>query len=205
MTVYLAVTVTAVTVTVYLIGGRVLIVRGAVSEAAYPSGKVKHTVTVYPSEGTAVELWLPQSPEPTLGGDGRARHVPDRLHGAGSILLCEDDDEVRLLLAGFLTSAGYRVIEADGPSAALRILEGAVEIDLLIVDYAMPGMNGLETIRRARLTRPSLRSLLITGYAGVQGSGDIPLLRKPFAPDQLATRVAEILAGPPAATVFGGG
>ena len=66
----------------------------------------------------------------------------------------------------------------------------------MIVDYAMPGMNGLETIRQARQRRPELRPLLITGYAGAVGGGavGIPLLRKPFAPAELARMVAEILA-----------
>ena len=86
------------------------------------------------------------------------------------------------------------VHEASGGEAAIHILESRAEVDLLIVDYAMPGMNGIETIRQARLRRPDLRSLLITGHAGVPSNAGVPLLRKPFAPDELAQRVAEILA-----------
>ena len=116
--------------------------------------------------------------------------------GAAHILLCDDDDDVRRFIGEFLDSAGYTIHEANGPEAALGILEQSAEIDLLIVDYAMPGMNGLETIRQARQRRPGLRPLLITGYAGAVGGGTvgIPLLRKPFAPAELARRVAEILA-----------
>lgn len=59
-------------------------------------------------------------------------------------------------------------------------------------DYAMPGLNGLETIRRATSRRRDLRCLLITGHAGVPSS-TVPILRKPFALDELASMVTEIL------------
>ena len=115
--------------------------------------------------------------------------------GAAHILLCDDDDDVRRFIGEFLDSAGYTIHEASGPEAALGILEQGPEIDLLIVDYAMPGMNGLETIRQARQRRPGLRPLLITGYAEAVGggTGGTPLLHKPFAPAELARMVAEIL------------
>jgi CheY-like chemotaxis protein len=98
-------------------------------------------------------------------------------------------------LGGFLTSAGYAVHVASGGEEAIRVLDETA-VDLLVVDYAMPGMNGLETIRQARLRRPGLRSLLITGHAGML-SGEavaVPLLRKPFPPNELARRMTEILA-----------
>jgi CheY-like chemotaxis protein len=78
----------------------------------------------------------------------------------------------------------------------LSILEGTPEIDLLIVDYAMPEMNGLELIQEACQRRPSLKTLLITGDIGALSSGTsrVPLLPKPFGPAELAQRVAGILA-----------
>ena len=102
---------------------------------------------------------------------------------------------MRRFIGEFLDSAGYTIHEASGPEAALGILEQSDEIDLLIVDYAMPGMNGLETIRRARQRRPGLKPLLITGHADAMGASTagVPLLRKPFAPAELARMVAEIL------------
>ena len=116
--------------------------------------------------------------------------------GAAHILLCDDDDDVRRFIGEFLHSAGYTIHEANGPEAALGILEQSAEIDLLIVDYAMPGMNGLETIRQARQRRPGVRPLLITGYAEAMADGTvgIPLLHKPFTPSELARTVAELLA-----------
>src|SRR6266700_2439870 len=146
-----------------------------------------------PGEGTTVELWLPQADEPASGkaGDRSSLEIG---RGTSCALLCDDDDDVRPFLSEFLRSIGYIVHEASGGEAAIHILESRAEVDLLIVDYAIPGLSGIETIRQARLRRPDLRSLLITGHAGVPSNAGVPLLRKPFAPDELAQRVAEILA-----------
>jgi len=147
-------------------------------------------------EGTRVEVWLPRADEaPTVGA---RPHRPDIIgpQRAAQILLCDDDPDVRRSLGEVLQTEGYILHVADGPSATLRILEGTAEIDLLIVDYAMPQMNGLELIRKACQQRPGLKTLLITGNVGVL-SGDIstvPLLPKPFGPDELGQRVAGILA-----------
>ena len=146
------------------------------------------------AEGTTVELWLPQATDPPTP---ERRHPPESQidRGAARVLLCDDDDGVRSLLGEFLTSVGYTVHEARRGEEALRILDNATSIDLLIVDYAMPGISGLETIRQARMRRPSLRSLLISGHAGVTSGdiADVPFLRKPFPPSELARRVAEML------------
>jgi CheY-like chemotaxis protein len=146
-----------------------------------------------PGMGTTVELWLPKADEPA-SSTLVERSVMEISRGTGCTLLCDDDDDVRLYLSDFLRSIGYTVHEASGAEAAIHILESRPEVDLLIVDYAMPGMNGIETIRRARLRRPDLRSLLITGYASVPTNAGVPVLRKPFAPNTLALRVAELLA-----------
>jgi CheY-like chemotaxis protein len=145
--------------------------------------------------GTTVELWLPKAEEPPEKSADATRMAPPIAGGAARILLCDDDDGVRAFIGEFLGSVGYTIHEAAGPAAALGILEQQAEIDLLIIDYAMPGMNGLETIRQALRRRPELKPLLITGYPGAVGGGaaGIPLLRKPFAPAELARRVAEIL------------
>ncbi len=159
--------------------------------AAQSGGTVR--IRSKPGVGTTVELWLPQADEPASGKGGE-KSVLEIGRGTACALLCDDDDDVRPFLSDFLRSIGYTVHEASGAEAAIRILDSRVEVDLLIVDYAMPGMNGIETIRQARLRRPDLRSLLITGHAGVPSNAGVPLLRKPFAPDELAQRVAEILA-----------
>jgi signal transduction histidine kinase/CheY-like chemotaxis protein len=149
-----------------------------------------------PGEGTAVKLWLPQANDraETAGGDEGA--APDLPPGKASILVCDDDDEVLRFLSEFLTSNGYSVHESNSPEGALRLLESGLGVDLLIVDYAMPGINGVETIERARRLRPGLRALLITGHAGAPAAEltDAHLLRKPFGLAALSQTVAEILA-----------
>jgi len=163
--------------------------------AAQSGGAVQ--IRSRPGAGTTVELWLPQADEPpaaaVAAAEAREAEVPG---GAAGILLCDDDDEVRRFIGEFLASLGYDVAVANNGGEALRLLERRGDIELLIVDYAMPGINGLETIRRARQRLPGLKPLLITGYAsGVSGNTvGISLLRKPFAPADLARRVAEILA-----------
>jgi DNA-binding NtrC family response regulator len=86
--------------------------------------------------------------------------------GVATVLLCDDDDDVRCFLSELLKSNGYMVREASGAGAAFRILEECVAVELSIVDYAMPGINGLEIIRQAGHRRPGLKTLLITGDAG---------------------------------------
>jgi signal transduction histidine kinase len=147
-------------------------------------------------EGTRVELWLPRAEEasavpaspnePSISGSQRVAHI----------LLCDDDPGVRGSLGEFLQTEGYVVQLASGPSTALRILEVSAEVELLIVDYGMPEMNGLELIREACQRRPGLKTLLITGHVDVPSGGisGAPLLPKPFGPAQLSLRIAEILA-----------
>jgi signal transduction histidine kinase len=147
-------------------------------------------------EGTRIEVWLPRADEAPA-----VRASPCRLDIVGSqrtaqILLCDDDPDVRGILGEVLQTEGYILHLANGPSATLRILEEAPEIDLLIVDYAMPEMNGLELIQEACQLRPSLKTLLITGDVGALSGGisRVPLLPKPFGPTELAQRVSGILA-----------
>ena len=116
--------------------------------------------------------------------------------GAATVLLCDDDHDVRRFLSELLKSDGYAVREASSPEAALRILEDGAAVDLLIVDYALPGINGLEIIRREWPRHPSLKTLLITGDAGAVDGVAVgaPLLRKPFRPVEFSQAVAAILA-----------
>ena len=146
-------------------------------------------------EGTTVELWLPQAAEPPSHAIVFGRVDLGVPEPTAFILLCDDDHEVRRFVSELLTSSGYTVHEASSPEAAFRILEDRNAVDLLIADYAMPGIDGLELIRQARRQRPGLRTLLITGHAGVPGSAatDVPLLRKPFGPAELPHTVSQIL------------
>jgi CheY-like chemotaxis protein len=95
-----------------------------------------------------------------------------------------------------LRDIGYTVWEANNPALALQILQRERPIDLFLVDYAMPEMNGPTVIDRARACQPGLKTLLITGYAEAlrnNGAFGIPVLPKPFKVAELGRRIAEIL------------
>jgi signal transduction histidine kinase/CheY-like chemotaxis protein len=147
-------------------------------------------------EGTTVELWLPQAAGPPLGTSSTQPPGSAITQGMANVLLCDDDFDVRRYLSELLTCDGYMVREASSPEGAFRILEDGATVDLLIVDYALPGINGLEIIRQAWRQRPSLRTLLITGDARVEADdvAATPLLRKPFGPAEFLHTVATILA-----------
>jgi len=156
-----------------------------------------------PGRGTTVLLWLPEAEEdvtPVPRAETKVAEAPPLR--AGRILLVDDAPQVRAVLAASLRDRGHEVEEAeDGNSALSRLASGAA-FDLLVSDLAMPGMDGLELLRQARLARPDLPALLITGYAGhldggrfaeAAGQGPLLLLRKPVAPEELADRVATLL------------
>ena len=111
---------------------------------------------------------------------------------------------VREVLAGQMEEQGYRVAQAGDGLEALAQLDGGAAVDLLISDFAMPGMNGLTLIQEARRRRPDLPALLLTGYAdpslglAIEDAemGSIALLRKPVSAAELAERVAALLADP---------
>jgi CheY-like chemotaxis protein len=121
--------------------------------------------------------------------------------GDGEVVLVIDDEPtIRMLIAEVLAEAGYAVIEApDGP-AGLRVLESNARIDLLITDVGLPGgLNGRQVADAARVNRPNLKVLFITGYAenAAIGGGRLGermfVLTKPFHMETLASRIKEII------------
>lgn len=117
----------------------------------------------------------------------------------GRILVCDDDSDVRSLVGAILRDLGHTVWEANNPTIALQIFERERPIDVLLLDYAMPEMNGRSVIDRARARQPGIKALLITGYPEAlrtDGNFEIPVLLKPFKPAELGRRIAEILNGP---------
>ncbi|MDB5720525.1 MAG: response regulator [Alphaproteobacteria bacterium] len=116
---------------------------------------------------------------------------------ARSVLIVDDDELVRDMLWRNMSELGFEVSEAsDGPSALERVAERG--FDLVILDYAMPGMSGPATAQEIRRKRPGQALLLISGYAGTgmlrTGSGEIPLLGKPFLLEELREAVDGALA-----------
>ncbi len=150
-----------------------------------------------PGEGTAVFVYLPRAEERPVS-DFSARAVARGKHLSGAkILLIDDDNGVREVTATMLRDLGYRVQEAGSGGAALDLLEREPDIDLLLIDFAMPGMNGADVVRRVHTIRPLLPALYITGYAdhsALGAVGENHIIGKPFHPDELAHKVRSALA-----------
>ncbi len=111
-----------------------------------------------------------------------------------TILLVDDDPEVREIVADILIDYGHRVLAADGGTSALRLLEDTPEIELMITDVRMPDISGLELAARARRARDGIRIILISGYFLAQDVG-MRVLLKPFRMGDLQDAVqAELSA-----------
>jgi signal transduction histidine kinase/ActR/RegA family two-component response regulator len=157
-----------------------------------------------PGQGTTVTLWFPVEAVSVLGASGPALPGSTALSGSAPtrVLVVDDDAMVREVLAGQMEEQGYRVAQAGDGLEALAQLDGGAMVDLLISDFAMPGMNGLTLIQEARRRRPELPALLLTGYADPSvrlavedaGTGGTALLRKPVSGTALAERAAALLA-----------
>jgi signal transduction histidine kinase/ActR/RegA family two-component response regulator len=153
-----------------------------------------------PGEGTAVTLWLPQAPAASAPAPATAVALDPALPAA-TVLLVDDDTRVRLTLAEHLADVGYRVVQASDGLDAVTRLDSGQPIDLLITDFAMPGMNGLALIQVVRRRLPDLPVVLLTGFADVgvrdrlvhDPADGMVLLQKPIAPDDLAARAASLL------------
>jgi len=152
-------------------------------------------------QGTTMCIYLPRHGETEPLDDEYQRPTIAEPSGDGEVVLVIDDEPtIRMLIAELLAESGYTVIEApDGP-AGLSVLESNARIDLLITDVGLPGgLNGRQVADAARVTRPDLRVLFITGYAenAVVGNGQLDkgmfVLSKPFQMDVLARRIRDIM------------
>ena len=153
--------------------------------------------------GTTVDLYLPRAvtarpnraasaaPAPRAPGLGRGR----------TILLVDDDAELRAALADALEGMGCEVVHGGDGAAALRVLRSDLPVDLLLVDVKMAGMSGPEVVRRAHVLRPGLKVLVMTGYGDISelrasSLGVASVLRKPFRAEQLAAEIARLTDQP---------
>jgi signal transduction histidine kinase/ActR/RegA family two-component response regulator len=153
-----------------------------------------------PAAGTTVRIYLPLA-------SARARARPSLpgapKTGSGTVLVVEDDADVRDLVLAQLEDLGYDVVAAaNGPEALAILDKGAPAIDLLLTDVIMPGgLSGVELVQAARQRRPGLRAALTSGYlaGNMPGSStsdeieslDLPLLSKPYGQDELARVLKE--------------
>jgi len=151
--------------------------------------------------GTTVGLYLPRHHGSTQAEADETGHVVPARGAGESVLVVEDEPVVRDLIVEVLNELGYRVLQArDGPSG-LAVLRSPERIDLLVTDVGLPGLNGRHLADAARVTRPELKVLFITGYAetvavtsGFLDSG-MAMLTKPFSNDALTARIRGMIEG----------
>ena len=152
-------------------------------------------------EGTTVRLFLPRhdgAPENLHNGERPAAVSPG---GARKevVLVVEDDANVREMVRECLAELGLEVLTAADGEAGLEVLQSGRGIDLLVTDVGLPGLNGRQLADAARVARPGLRVLLMTGYAesAARGQGfleqGLELIVKPFRLDKLSERVQRML------------
>jgi PAS domain S-box-containing protein len=152
--------------------------------------------------GTAVHILLPSAeaaPDPPPAALDHSRGPGTDARGA-RILVIDDDGDVRAFLAESLEALGCRVEAAASGAEGLDNLR-ARRPDLVLLDYAMPGMNGAEAAAAARELHPGLPIVFVTGYAESEQleaalGGDVPILRKPFTLDDLASALEHNLPPP---------
>ena len=152
-------------------------------------------------QGTTFRVYLPRVSAPAQDRSSAvAAATPQR--GTETILLVEDDKQLRDIAREILEVMGYVVLAAPGADQALALAAHHEPIDLLVTDIVMPRMNGFVLGERLKQAHPRMRALYMSGYAGnviakqnVTGLG-ISLLQKPFTIEILTARVREVLDAP---------
>ena len=154
-----------------------------------------------PGKGTSFKVYFPRVDE--APDELPAQQPPRTLRGSETVLLVEDDEQVRAVAGGILRRHGYRVFDARNGGEAMLFCEMHPDpIHLLISDVVMPHMSGPELARRLVVARPDMVVLCMSGYTddsvfrhGVMDS-DIAYLQKPITPESLTRKVREVLDAP---------
>jgi CheY-like chemotaxis protein len=172
---------------------------GIVTQA---SGKM--TVESTPGVGSTFRILLPTVAGEPTPPSSTLPEPHQRLEGTETVLLVEDEADVRAVASAVLRNHGYRVLEAADATHARALLESAAEpVDALVTDVVMPGPSGIDLAKWAMGAFPSVHVVLMTGYSGspdvtsAVGEQTEPwvVLAKPFTPAQLLARVREALSG----------
>ncbi|MEP6812908.1 MAG: ATP-binding protein, partial [Actinomycetota bacterium] len=153
-------------------------------------------VSARPGGGTSFTIYMPVASGAIDSESWGGVAQPSLPMGTETILLVEDEEPVRELVRRVLEGAGYDVLATGLPSEAEHLLAGAEHVDLMLTDVVMPEMSGYDLAARVRETHPGIRLMFMSGYAhSVPGSEQAtgPLLKKPFAPEQLARAVRSTL------------
>jgi len=152
-----------------------------------------------PGRGTTFKIYFPRCEEGAVPAPA-VTSTPPTLRGSETLLLVEDDEQLRMLGQSILTRNGYKVIAAaSGAEALAASASYPGRIDLLVTDVVMPHMNGRQLAERAVRVRPDLAVLYVSGYTdntivhhGVLDPG-IEFLQKPITPDALLRKIREVL------------
>jgi CheY-like chemotaxis protein len=151
-----------------------------------------------PGLGTTIAIWLPVQADAALTGAGEGSESwPAGGRGSGRVLLVEDEDELRDMAERTLASVGFTVVAADSAEGALEALAELEPFDALVTDVMLPDLSGVQLAARALRAHPDLPVLYVTAYPGEADAvgwpdDGHPMLRKPYRPDALRLRVAEL-------------
>ena len=153
-----------------------------------------------PGAGATFKIYLPRVDE-AMKAEGETKTVITTLRGTETILVVEDQQELRRLAAAILRRYGYEVLEAaNAIEASVHAERHTGRIHLMVTDLVMPGMTGAELVLCLRPLRPDMKIIFMSGYApnAIVDRGildpDVPYLPKPFSPEALASKVREALA-----------
>ncbi len=152
--------------------------------------------------GSVFKVYLPLH-ECDPGGRTRGE-IREDAHGTESVLLIEDDDQLRKTIRRVLESRGYTVIDTSGSAEAIEYCESHQDhIDLVLSDMVMPDMSGPETVEHIQQHRPGAKVLFMSGYSDHavfrdrSTQGQVNFIQKPFMPQDLAVKVRQVLDSPP--------
>jgi signal transduction histidine kinase/CheY-like chemotaxis protein len=145
--------------------------------------------------GTVAELWLPCASTASAPAPALSKHIPIPQTRCGTVLVVDDDRLVLASTAEMLEDLGYTPIEAMSGQEALKRYNERCDIDLVIVDYSMPGMTGLQLLDELRRKHPQLPMILATGYSDLQAYvAEVEPLAKPFTQASLASAIDRSLS-----------
>jgi two-component system, cell cycle sensor histidine kinase and response regulator CckA len=153
-----------------------------------------------PGKGAVFKVYFPRVSAEDQEEVQRPRPAPKS--GTETILVLEDEEQVRRVVIAMLVRGGYKVLEAATAAQALAIARQSDQIiDLLLTDVVMPTMSGPEVVKRVRETRPRLKAICMSGYTdetvfrhGILESG-VAFLQKPITPDSLRQKIRSVLDG----------
>ena len=149
-----------------------------------------------PGKGTKVTMWLPRAKEGAVAANGEIQPAQSTESKSLRVLLVDDDILVSMGAADMLLDLGHSVTEAQSGAYALKLLDSDGKFDVVVTDYAMPGMNGFELAQRIKSDHPRLPIVLATGYAELPADRSIEFghLSKPYTLRDLAAALEKAVS-----------